>query len=354
MKPQLKPLPEQIVVITGASSGIGLTTAEMAAQAGARVILSSRNETELLEAVTRIRGNGGRAFHIVADVADPDAVDRIADLAIEQFGGIDTWVNNAGIGMYGKLTDTPLADKRRLFDVDFWGVVHGCRTAVRHMRAGGGSIINIGSVASDLAAPLLGIYSAAKHAVKGYTDALRMELEKDGIPISVSLVKPASINTPFIEHARSHMEDEPEFIPPVYAPEEAARAILTCAERPIRDVLVGGSAKFLSGMGQMAPRTMDSYLEATAFEQQKRGTPNDRVDALNQPQRDGQRRGPTTRMTMRRSAYTRFTTSRAGRALPLLAASALAAGLAFGFPPFGFPRRDNSAREDGGTPHGEA
>ena len=354
MKPQLKPLSEQVIVITGASSGIGLTTAEMAAQAGARVILSSRHEGELLEAVTRIRGNGGRAFHIVADVVDPDAVDAIADLAIEQFGGIDTWVNNAGIGMYGKLTDTPLADKRRLFEVDFWGVVHGCRTAVRLMRVGGGAIVNVGSVASDRAVPLLGIYSAAKHAVKGYTEALRMELEKDGIPISVSLIKPASINTPFIEHARSHMEDEPELIPPVYPPEEAARAILKCAERPIRDVLVGGAAKFLSGMGQMAPRTMDAYLEATAFAQQKRGETNDQADALDGPQRDGRRRGPTTRFTMRRSAYTRLATSRAARAVPLLAASALAAGLAFGFPPFGLPRRDHARREDGGTAHGEA
>ncbi|HUP41234.1 MAG TPA: SDR family oxidoreductase [Vicinamibacterales bacterium] len=347
MKPPRKLLSEQIVVITGASSGIGLTTAEMAAQAGARVILSSRNEGELLEAVTRIRGNGGRAYHVVADVADPDAVDRIADVAIQQFGGIDTWVNNAGIGMYGKLTDTPLADKRRLFDVDFWGVVHGCRTAVRNMRSGGGTIINIGSVASDRAAPLLGIYSAAKHAVKGYTDALRMELEKDGIPISVSLVKPASINTPFIEHARSHMEQEPEFIPPVYPPEEVARAILSCAERPLRDVLVGGSAKFLSSMGQMAPGTMDAYLEATAFAQQKRGTVNDGIDSFDGPQRDGQRRVPTTRHTMNRSAYTRFVTSRAGRALPFLAASALAAGLAFGLPPFVFTRRER--REDGGA-----
>jgi short-subunit dehydrogenase len=338
------------VVITGASSGIGLTTAEMAAKAGARVILSSRNESDLLDVVNRIRANGGRAFHIVGDVADPDAVDAIADLAIEQFGSIDTWVNNAGVGMYGKLTETPLADKRRLFDVDFWGVVHGCRTAVRHMRAGGGAIINIGSVASDRAAPLLGIYSAAKHAVKGYTDALRMELEHDAIPISVSLVKPASINTPFIDHARSHMDTEPEYIPPVYAPEEAARAILKCAERPIRDVLVGGSGKFLSGMGQMAPRSMDVYMEATAFEQQQRNAPNDRVDALDEPQRDGQRRGRTQRYTMTRSVYTRMATSPAGRMFPLLAAGALAAGIAFGF-----PRRTSSVRrEEGGISHGEA
>jgi short-subunit dehydrogenase len=329
MRLKLKPLSEQVIVITGASSGIGLATAEMAASAGARVVLAARNEEDLLKVVNRIRGKGGCAFHIAADVSDPDAVDAIANLAIEQFGGFQTWVNNAGIGMYGKLTETPLADKRRLFEVDFWGVVHGCRTAVRHLSRSSGAIINVGSVASDQSAPLLGIYSAAKHAVKGYTDALRMELEHDHVPISVSLVKPGSINTPFIEHARSHMDAEPEFIPPVYAPEEVARAILHCAVRPTRDVLVGGSAKFMSAFGALAPRTMDAYLGATAFSQQKRPQPNDGIDALNRPRRDGQRRGPTTRTTMQRSAYTRAALSNGGRALPLLAASALAAGVIF-------------------------
>jgi short-subunit dehydrogenase len=333
MRLHLKPLSNQIIVITGASSGIGLTTAEMAAKRGARVVLASRNEHDLLDAVNRIRAEGGRAVHIVADVADPDAVDAIGTLAIEQFGGIDTWVNNAAIGLYGKLTDTPLAEKRRLFEVDFWGVVHGCRTAVRHMRVGGGAIINVGSGASDRAAPLLGIYSAAKHAVKGYTDALRMELERDRIPISMSLVKPASIDTPFIEHARSHMDEEPEYIPPVYAPEEVARAILTCAEHPTRDVLVGGAAKFFSAMGTMAPRTMDAYQRATAFHQQQRGEPNDHIDSFDAPRHDGARRGPTHHSTMKRSAYTRFAMSRFGRALPLIAVGALAAaGLAFGIP----------------------
>ena len=329
MKFKLKPVSEQVIVITGASSGICLATAEMAAQAGARVVLASRNESDLLTAVNRIRSRGGRAYHIAVDVADPDAVEAIAKLAIEQFGGFHTWVNNAGIGMYGKLTETPLADKRRLFDVDFWGVVHGCRTAVRHLSGSGGAIINVGSVASDRAAPLLGIYCAAKHAVKGYTDALRMELEHDHIPISVSLVKPASITTPFIEHARSHMHEEPELIPPVYAPEEVARAILHCAVKPTRDVHVGGVAKLMSTLGAFAPRTLDVYFEATAFKQQKRRDRNDGVDALNRPRRDGSRRGPTTRLTMKRSAYTRAALSDVGRAFPLLAAGALAAGVIF-------------------------
>ncbi len=330
MKLKLKPLCDQVIVITGASSGIGLTTAEMAAEAGAGVVLSSRNENDLLNAVNRIRSRGGRAFHVVADVADPDAVDSIATLAIEQFGGFDTWVNNAGIGMYGKLTETPLADKRRLFEVDFWGVVYGCRTAVRHLARRGGAIINIGSVASDRSAPLLGIYSAAKHAVKGYTDGLRMELEHDRVPISVSLVKPASINTPFIEHARSHMEAEPEFIPPVYAPEEVARAILHCAEHPTRDMFVGGAAKVLGLFGGLAPRQLDRYFEATAFRQQQRKQANDRIDALDGPRSDGRRRGPTGRFTMKRSAYTRASLSGATRVLPLLAVGALAASFIYG------------------------
>src|SRR5439155_11761348 len=106
---------------------------------------------------------------------DPAAVQEIADCAIEEFGSFDTWVNNAGISIYGKTTDVPLDDKRRLFDVNFWGVVHGCRAAVPHLRRRGGSIINIGSIVSDRAVPLQGAYSASKHAVNGYSDSLWCE-----------------------------------------------------------------------------------------------------------------------------------------------------------------------------------
>ncbi len=328
MKLHLKRLSEQVIVITGASSGFGLTAAEMAAAAGARVILTSRNEQELLEAVNRIRSKGGRASHVVADVANPDAVDSIANFAMEQYGRIDTWVNNAGMGMYGKLTETPLADKRRLFEVAFWGVVHGCRTAVRHLRTGGGAIVNVGSVASDRAAPMLGIYSAAKHAVKGYTDALRMELEHDGLPISVSLVKPAYFYRQFTKRERSEMDAGPEFIPPVYPPEAVARAILKCAEHPMRDLLVGGSAKEFGRMGTMAPRATDRYLKARGFRQQKRRARHDGVDALYVAQRDGRKLGPTSPHTMGTNAYTRPSTSTVGRTLPLLAAGAIAAGMA--------------------------
>jgi short-subunit dehydrogenase len=325
MRIKLKKLHDQVIVITGASSGIGLTTAEMAAEAGARVVLSSRNEDDLRAAVDRIRAARGRATYFVADVADDEGMEDLANHALQEFGGFDTWVNNAGVGLYGRLTETPLADKRRLFDINFWGVVHGCRAAVRHLRSRGGAIINIGSVTSDLAIPLLGIYSASKHAVQGYTNALRMELEEERAPISVSLVKPASINTPFIEHAGNYMEAEPEFAPPVYAPEIVAQAILRCAVRPTRDITVGGAGKLMTAMGTVAPRLTDLYMESTMFAQQKRDEPRHTASSLYQPQHDNRRRGPTERMTRRSSSYTRAALSDVGRVLPFIAAGALVA-----------------------------
>ena len=162
MSVKLKRVGEQVIVITGASSGIGLATAEMAAEAGACVVLSSRHEMELRKAVDRIRIRGGRAVYVVADVADADAVQEIANRAIEEFGSFDTWVNNAGISIYGRTTEVPLEDKRRLFDVNFWGVVHGCRAAVPHLRRRGGAIINIGSIVSDRAVPLQGVYTGCQ------------------------------------------------------------------------------------------------------------------------------------------------------------------------------------------------
>jgi short-subunit dehydrogenase len=322
---KLKRIRDQVIVITGASSGIGLTTAEMAAREGARVVLNSRNEMDLRNACERITARGGRATYVVGDVADADAMEMVANRAISEFGSLDTWVNNAGIGMYGRLTQMSMADKRRLFDVNFWGVVNGCRAAVRQLRRSGGAIINIGSVTSDRAIPLLGMYSATKHAVKGYTDALRMELEEEGAPIAVTLVKPASINTPFTEHARNYMDEEPEYAGAVYPPEEVARAILRCAEHPMRDVTIGGGGKLMSVMGAVAPRVTDLVMERTLFKAQRKNEPRHTPDSLDWPQQDGRRYGRTEHHVFRRSAYTRAAMSDVGRVLPVIAIGALVA-----------------------------
>jgi short-subunit dehydrogenase len=326
---KLKPLKDQVVVITGASSGIGLATARMAAKRGARVVLAARNDSDLQQVTEEIRANGGRAVHVVADVARAEDVDRIAETALREFGGIDTWVNNAGLSIYGKLTEIPMADKRRLFDINFWGVVNGCRTAVRFMKHRGGALINLGSEVSDRAIPLQGIYSASKHAVKGYTDALRMELEHDAVPISVTLVKPSAINTPYPEHARSYLEDGvPALPPPMYEPEVVAKAILKCAEKPVRDIVVGGAGRAQIFMGAVAPRLTDKLMEGPMWKQQKRyDMQHVRDGNLEHPQRDGRAHGVGQGHVMKSSAYTTAALSDVTRLLPLIAgAIAVAAG----------------------------
>src|SRR5919109_776658 len=230
MELKLKPINEQVVVITGASSGIGLVTAKNAAHRGASVVLAARNENDLRAAVEQIRSEGGRAVWHVADVADHHQVEGIGAAALHEFGRIDTWVNNAAVAMYGRITEVSLNDMRRQFDVNYWGQVHGCLTAVPYLRKQGGALINIASALADRAIPLQGNYCAAKHALKAFTDALRMELEEAGAPISVTLVKPGSIDTPFFEKAKTVFDVEPQPVPPVFAPEIVADVILHCAE----------------------------------------------------------------------------------------------------------------------------
>jgi NAD(P)-dependent dehydrogenase (short-subunit alcohol dehydrogenase family) len=288
----LRPIDEQVMVVTGASSGIGLVTARQAARRGARVVLAARNDCDLGEIVDGIRREGGRAIAVAADVADPDHVARIASEAVEAFGHIDSWVNNAAVSMYGRLTEVPIADMRRQMDINYWGQVYGSLTAVRHMTGRGGALINVGSALSDRAIPLQGNYCAAKHALKAFTDTLRMELEESGIPISVTLVKPASVDTPFFDKARTYLGTEPQPVPPVYAPEVVSGVILAAAERPIRELVAGGAGAKLS-FARFVPRLADLYMERRTFAAQSTGEPvADRGDNLEAPLRhDGGERG---------------------------------------------------------------
>jgi short-subunit dehydrogenase len=271
----LKNLKEQVMVITGASSGIGLVTARMAARRGARLVLAARSEEALVRLEQELSNGGRKAHMVVADVGKPEDVQRIARIAREKFGGFDTWVNNAGISMYGKLLDEPIEDMRRLFETNFWGLVYGSLEAARYFRERreAGAIINIGSTLSDRAIILQGMYSASKHAVKGFTDALRMELEKDGIPVSVTLIQPAGINTPYTKHAKNYMDRRPTNPPPIYAPETVARTILHCAEARERTVFVGAGGKSVSMFGYVAPRLADLLMELVFADQQKMDRP---------------------------------------------------------------------------------
>ena len=317
---KLKKLSDQVIVITGASSGIGLVTARMAAKRGARVVLNARNEAALCLVTDEINETGGEACYVPGDVGHFDDVLNIANQAIRRFGGFDTWVNNAGVSIYGPVLDQSLADQRRLFETNYWGVVHGSLVACAHLRKCGGALINIGSVLSDVAIPIQGTYCATKHAVKGYTDALRMELEEEDVPISVTLIKPSAIDTPYTHHAKNLMPVEPQNPPPVYAPETVAEAILHCAENQERDLYVGGGGKMLAEAGHLAPRLIDKLMQATMFDVQKSDRPktNGDYDSLYAPSQDGEERGGYPGHVAESSVYTKASLH------PLIAGSLIA------------------------------
>ena len=326
----LKSVEEQVMVITGASSGIGLTTARMAAELGTRLVLAARNEDALQKLTEEINSSGGQAVYVVADVGNHGDVNKIAAEALNKFGGFDTWVNNAGVSIYGKLEDTPIDDMCQLFETNFWGTVYGSLVAAEHLKERGGALINVGSTLSDRAIPVQGIYCASKHAVKGFTDAFRMELEADEAPISVTLIKPAAIDTPYKEHAKNYMGVEPENPPPVYAPEAVAEAILHCAANPVRDLFVGGGGKLLSVLGEYAPRLTDKYMVATMIDQQQSDRPanDDSEEGLYDSQDASLReRGGYEGHVSETSLYTKASMN------PVLTGAAVAlgaAGLAYG------------------------
>ena len=282
MPTRLKPLNSQVMVITGATSGIGLTTARAAARNGASLVLAARDHAALDTLVAELRAAGAEALAVPTDVGAQNEVAALGRAAIQRYGRIDTWVNNAGISIFGRTQDVPLVDQEKLFQTNFWGVVHGSLVALELMRDSGGAIINLGSELSDRAAPLQGMYSASKHAVKGFTDSLRMEIEKDNVPISVTLVKPAGIDTLFTGHARNYMEKEPELPAPLYAPELVADAILYAAENMQRDIYVGGASKLISMQSKVAPRAMDKFMNLFMFKQQQKDQPAvpNRADSL--------------------------------------------------------------------------
>jgi short-subunit dehydrogenase len=254
----------------------------MAARQGTRLVLAARNEDALRQLTDEIRSKGGQAIYVVADVGQEEDVNRIAETAIAEFGGFDTWVNNAGVSIFGRCMDVSIPDMKRMFDTNFWGVVYGSRAAVNHFRqhqTGSGALINVGSFLGDRAVAVQSTYSASKHALHGWTDALRTELEAEGAPVSVTLIHPGRIDTPYNEHARSYMPKQPAHRGMIYPPESVAESILYAAEHPKRDMFVGFQAKALAMIGGIAPRLSDKIIEFWAFPSQQSDRPSrDRED----------------------------------------------------------------------------
>jgi NAD(P)-dependent dehydrogenase (short-subunit alcohol dehydrogenase family) len=304
--PQLKPLNEQVVVILGASSGIGRETALRLADRGAKVVVAARGEPGLASLVDEITGRGGEATYVTCDVTDTAQVDAVATAAVQAFGSIDTWVNVAAVTVYAGFEETLPEEFRRVMDVNYMGQVNGARAALPHLRREGrGALISISSVESMVSLPLHSAYAASKHAVEGVFDALRRELLAEGLPISVTSVKPATINTPFFTNSRNKLDVKPKGPPPIYQPGVVADCVIYAAEHPVRDLFAGGAARTMVMSQLVSPRLVDAALARFGIVAQRTNDPV--IDAegnLYAPSGDTRKEGDYSGQARRLSLYT--------------------------------------------------
>ncbi len=269
----MTPLENQVIVITGASSGIGRGTALAAAQQGAKLVIAARAGEALDTARAEIEATGASVIAVPTDVADDAQVDALAARALEHYGRIDTWVNNASVSIFGDAVDIAPAEHRRVVEVNLLGTIYGSIAALKRMRETGGTIVNVGSALSERSVPLQAAYCATKHGVKGFTEALRVELAHNKAPVRVALIKPAAIDTPFYRNAATRMGVAPKPMPPLYDPDLVVEAILYAVTHPVRDLSVGGGAAGLGTLERLSPRLADWQLKLAGFVAQRSDVP---------------------------------------------------------------------------------
>lgn len=279
-----------VAVITGASSGIGRATALEFARRGAHVVLAARRDEPLHDLEAECRRMGVRAVAVPCDVADERAVQNLASQALSIFGRVDVWVNNAGVYLAGKFDQTPVEDIRRLFEVNFFGVVYGSRAALPiFKRQRRGVLINIGSLNSKIPTPYFSAYAASKHAVAGLSGALRQELMLEGAEeIFVCTVMPQGVDTPIFQHAGNYTGRALKALPPVASPERAAKVIVGLVEKPRREAFVGNAARLLNFQHLISPGATEALIARTVDSQhfQDRPAPPTR-GAIHRPMREG-------------------------------------------------------------------
>lgn len=259
----------KVVVVTGASSGVGRAIARAFASRRANVALIARNVEGLERAAAEVAELGGRALVLPLDVADASAVDDAADRIVAEWGAIDVWVNDAMVSVFAPVERTTAAEYRRVIEVNYLGYVHGTLAALRHMRRGGGVIIQIGSALAYRSIPLQSAYCASKAAARAFTDSLRSELIRERSPIAITMLHLPAVNTPQFEVVRNRLEKHPQPVPPVYQPELIAKAVVHAALHPRREMWLGWSTvKAILGQ-RLVPGFLDRYLANYAWDSQQ-------------------------------------------------------------------------------------
>jgi NAD(P)-dependent dehydrogenase (short-subunit alcohol dehydrogenase family) len=270
---KLKPIEQQVVAVVGASSGIGRQTALRFAKQGAKLVVAARTESGLESLVREITDSGGEAIAVRADVSDFEQVQNIADQTIARFGQLDTWVNAAGTAVIAPFEQVTVEEFKRVIDVNLMGPVYGAMVAMPLLRrTGQGAIVTITSIEARRSMPLQSSYSASKHGLEGFMDALRAELRYEGFPISITNIMPSVINTPFYNKARTKLGVKPTGVPPYYQPSLVADAILYAAEHPTRDLIVGDVGRAVDFLQKIAPDLVDTLVGAIAVPGQRTNT----------------------------------------------------------------------------------
>ena len=325
---KLKPVEDQVVVLMGASSGIGREAALRFADRGSRVVVSARGGRALESLVAEIRAGGGEATAVVADTSDPEQVKAVADRAAEEYGRLDTWVHLASVSIFAPFEEVTPEEFRRVVEVDLLGQAYGAMAALPHIkREGRGALVHVTSVLGRRSVPLQSPYCASKHGVDGMLESLRLEIKRGGWPIGVTNVMPASVNTPFFDKARTKLGVRPMTLPPIYPPRVVAEALIYAAQKAPRDLVVGGAGKAMLLNQRLSPRLMDAIMGPAGYRWQRGEDPKPQgaPDYLFAPLEDDVRiEGDLDKWSVSSSLSTWLDTHPAAKA-GLLAATALGA-----------------------------
>lgn len=286
---ELKPVHQQVVAIMGASSGIGRETALQFARSGAQLVVAARSGEGLATLIEEIALAGGTASHIVADTTIFEQVQAVADKAVQLYGRLDTWIHAAAVNLYATFEQTTPEEFARVIDVNLMGQVYGAMAALPHLRREGrGALIHVSSVEARRSFPYHSAYAASKHGIDGFLEAVRVELMHEQLPISITNIMPASINTPLFNKSRTKIGVKPQGLPPFYQPQSVAEAILYAAAHPTRELVVGSAGQTMLLLQKFAPSLMDALLDRVGFQLQhtQEPKPEQAPDNLFEPMAD--------------------------------------------------------------------